>query len=166
MSLGITNEEIDQWRIYARISKKEEYEALVSKQLEVLTIFAQDHDLNLTEPFYEDNGFSGRDITRPGYRWMLKDIQEHKDCFGILITRLDRLNRNLHESIHLMNLCWLNDMPICAIHQLCDIFTPEGKFNYQLYSLIAEKESDDISYRTKLALKAKKERAKKGKNNE
>lgn len=159
MTLPITNGDIRKWRIYARISKTEPEDALVFKQVQVLEKFADNNGLNLTEPVYDDNGFSGREEgNRPGYQWMLKDIIEHGDVFGILVTRLDRLNRNLHNALHFMEICKKPErqIPIYAVFQPCDIYTANGKFAYQIYSLLAEKESDDISERTKLALKSRK----------
>lgn len=150
-------------RIYARISKNEKDDRLYTHQINYLTEYAQRHGLKLEDPVYEDLGHTGRNIERPGYQWMLKDVKLGYR-FGILCTNVDRLNRNEHEAIHLMELCLENNMPIISTTQEIDVFTARGRFVYKLYSLMADYESDLISERTRHGLKRRRSSGKEKRN--
>lgn len=85
--------------LYIRLSKedgdKEESES-VTNQRKILRAFAKDNKYNVYDE-YVDDGYSGTNFSRPGFKRMIKDIEAKK--VNMVITKtLSRLGRDYIET--------------------------------------------------------------------
>lgn len=67
------------------------YRQVLSKQRSKLETFAREHELKITG-CYEDAGYAGHDLTRPGLNRMLADWKEEK-FDTVLVVKRTRLFR-------------------------------------------------------------------------
>lgn len=80
--------------IYCRVDwggEKESRRASLDFQYKHLQRYARKLGLEIIS-YYEDDGFSGHDMTRPGLQQMLADYQEKKFS-AVLVLSIDRLFR-------------------------------------------------------------------------
>ncbi len=146
-------------RIYARISKPEDDFKIWKNQIPACQDYARQAGLTLEDPIYLDSGYTGRNANRPDYELMLQHITELGDRFAILVYKLDRLHRNVHMGLHLLEICLEYEIPIISATEPVDIFNPMGIMQYQWMLMMAEYESALISDRTKTALRKREKTA-------
>lgn len=105
------------------------------------------NDFNLIKIF-EDKA-SGKDINRPGYAEMLEllDTNPH-DISLIVISKLDRIGRNLRDILELSD--WLNaqNIGLVSIADNIDTTTTTGKLFFHITAVFAEYELARINERT------------------
>ncbi len=81
--------------LYMRLSKDDELKgdsASIQTQRMLLNEYAQEHRMNIVDE-YIDDGWSGTNFNRPGFKRMIEDIEEGK--INCVITKdLSRLGRN------------------------------------------------------------------------
>lgn len=64
--------------------------------------YAASQGWEIIEEKYDDNGFSGGNIQRPGLKKLLRDIEKGKiDC--VIAYKVDRLSRSLLDFERIMN---------------------------------------------------------------
>ena len=89
--------------IYCRLSKDDDLQgesASISNQRELLTSVCKAQGWNIAE-VYQDDGFTGLNMDRPGLQKLLRDIELGK--INLLITKdLSRLGRNYLQTGHLI----------------------------------------------------------------
>jgi len=89
--------------IYCRLSKDDDLQgesASISNQRELLTSVCKAQGWNIAE-VYQDNGFTGLNMDRPGLQKLLRDIELGK--INLVITKdLSRLGRNYLQTGHLI----------------------------------------------------------------
>jgi DNA invertase Pin-like site-specific DNA recombinase len=80
----------------------------------------------------------------------------------LVITKLDRLGRSVHNLVELAALLAQRGIDLRVLHQGIDTSTPGGKLTFHILSAIAEFERDLISERTLDGLEAARARGRKG----
>ena len=78
--------------IYARQSVDKKDSISVETQIELCRGRCQGDDIKI----YTDRGFSGRNLKRPAYIAMMKDISQ-KTIDRVIVYRLDRLSRSVSD---------------------------------------------------------------------
>jgi site-specific DNA recombinase len=80
--------------IYARVSSdKQKEEHTIASQTAALVEFARDHGYDVPrEWIFEDEGFSGASLVRPGLE-QLRDVAAEGHVEAILVRSPDRLSR-------------------------------------------------------------------------
>ena len=97
---------------------------------------------------YEDNGFTGRNINRPGLRDMIRDI-ERGDIDVIVIFKLDRLSRKQRDTIAIIEDVFLgNNVDLVSLNETLDTTTPWGRAMIGILSSFNQLESENIALRT------------------
>lgn len=97
---------------------------------------------------YEDEGFSGKNLDRPQFQKMMRDIRADKpDC--LVCYRLDRISRNVSDFAALIES--LNDQGIAfvCIREKFDTGTPMGKAMMYIASVFAQLERETIAERVR-----------------
>ena len=90
--------------LYIRVANEEttKEDSYIEKQRKELLDYVKQEFKGSKYKFYIDNGYSGRNFNRPGYKEMLKDIKK-KDIDLILCTNFSRISRgnvtNIYELI-------------------------------------------------------------------
>ena len=89
--------------IYCRLSKDDDLQgesASISNQRELLSSVCRAQHWNIAE-IYQDDGFTGLNMDRPGLQKLLQDIERGK--INLVITKdLSRLGRNYLQTGHLI----------------------------------------------------------------
>lgn len=97
---------------------------------------------------YEDEGFSGKNIKRPQFQQMLKDMQ--KRHFDYLVCyKLDRLGRNLADLATLMENLEHKGTSFVSIKEKFDTTTPIGKAMLYFSGVLAQMEREQIAERVR-----------------
>lgn len=84
--------------LYVRLSRDDENEGdsnSIAHQIEILTKYAKDHQINSFR-IYKDDGWSGTNFKRPGFLEMLGDIEAgHVNM--VVVKDMSRFGRNYLE---------------------------------------------------------------------
>jgi len=145
--------------IYARVSsERQKEEGTIASQTALLLEYAKDHELSVpSEWIFEDEGYSGATLARPGLEH-LRDLAAEGQIEVVLIYAPDRLSRKYAYQVLLTE-------EFCR-HGVETIFlksaaaeTPEERLMLQFQGMIAEYERAQIAERTR---RGKRHRAKAG----
>lgn len=104
---------------------------------------------------HEDAGISGKNLNRPGLTAALASL-ESGDGTVLVVSKLDRLSRSVHDATGLMERATRNRWGLVALDLAIDTTSPSGAAMTQLLAVFAELERRLIGERTKIALAAKK----------
>jgi len=145
--------------IYARVSsERQKEEGTIASQTALLLEYAKAHELNVpSEWIFEDEGYSGATLARPGLE-RLRDLAAEGQIEVVLIYGPDRLSRKYAYQVLLTE-------EFCR-HGVETVFlksaaaeTPEERLMLQFQGMIAEYERAQIAERTR---RGKRYRAKAG----
>jgi site-specific DNA recombinase len=134
---------------YARVSTgKQKDNFSLPNQIEEIKKYCEGNNFVL-DGIFQDIG-SGGTLNRLGLQEMLRSIQQKTDIYYVLVWDLNRLSRDAENSTVIFN--FLNQNNVCIISVRDNTFydSPDKKFNYQLFSILAERERQIIKNNTKL----------------
>jgi DNA invertase Pin-like site-specific DNA recombinase len=100
---------------------------------------------------YEDGGHSGKTLTRPGLTTAL-DALDGGSGRGLVVAKLDRLTRSVHDATGLMLRAERSGWGLVALDVAVDTTTPQGAAMAQVLAVFAELERRLIGQRTREAL--------------
>lgn len=107
---------------------------------------------------FEDEGFSGSKVKRPGLDGALKTLKQGDT---LIVWKLDRLGRSMKHLIELTTQFEKDGIEFRSLSDAIDTSTPGGKLYFHLMGAFAEFESNLISERTKAGMAAAKARGQK-----
>lgn len=107
--------------------------------------------------YFVDQGESGLKTNRPQLDKMLSMVR-NKEFDAVLVWKLDRLGRSAGHLITLLDELNRLNVSFISLHESMDSTTPMGKAMFGVMAVMAQLERDNISMRTKAALKSKKDR--------
>lgn len=136
-----------QARLYVRVSTDEQAKKGLSipVQIEKLKQYCQENDYEVAD-IYIDNGISASTIKkRHEFVRMLDELQQDDT---ILITRFDRMSRNVYDANYLLKIFEpLNVRFKAILEDDIDTTTADGKFIFDLKVSLAERERKKTSER-------------------
>jgi len=142
---------------YCRVSTEEQAREGISldAQEEKIRTYAQLKDLDLIE-IIRDEGFSGKDLHRPGLQ-RLFDLIQGAETEALIVYKLDRLTRNTSDLLHLVeDIFKKGNTRFFSITEEIDTESAMGKFFLTIMGAMAQMERELISERTSTALQYKK----------
>jgi site-specific DNA recombinase len=145
--------------IYARVSsERQKEEGTIASQTALLLEYAKAHELRVpSEWIFEDEGYSGATLARPGLE-RLRDLAAEGQIEVVLIYAPDRLSRKYAYQVLLTEeFCRHGVETIFLKSAAAD--TPEERLMLQFQGMIAEYERAQIAERTR---RGKRHRAKAG----
>lgn len=89
---------------------------------------------------------SGRKINRIGYSSLIDEIKKNNSS-KIIITRLDRISRNLRQLLDFLDICQNYKCTIISLDQNIDTATASGKLQINFLASLAEHESEQLRER-------------------
>ena len=132
--------------IYTRVStagQEEEGHSLdAQEQLCKALLEAQEHKL---VKVYTDTGSGGGFEHRPGYKLMMEEIKKEWDI--LYVYKLDRLNRNLVNSVRFFETLGEKDAYIACVSEQVDTSSPMGRFIINVMSSLAQMEREQTKER-------------------
>lgn len=141
--------------LYVRVSTEEQ--AAEGYSLEAQKGFLADYciaeDWEIFK-VYEDDGYSGRNTKRPGYRHMIEDMDQWD---VMLVMKMDRIHRNSRNFMAMMDdLARKGKMFVSSTESL-DTSNALGRFVVDMIQRIAQLESEQIGERTYMGMREKAE---------
>lgn len=137
--------------IYSRKSKFTGKGESIENQVQLCKEYAttQLKNKNITEfLIYEDEGFSGKNVNRPEFQKLMKDVKNGK--FNILICyRLDRISRNVADFSSTLEVLQNNKIDFISIREQFDTSSPMGRAMIYIASVFAQLERETIAERVK-----------------
>src|SRR5215475_14752407 len=145
--------------IYARVSSdKQKEEKTIASQTAALTEFARKEGYDVPpEWIFEDEGFSGTSLVRPGLE-RLRDLAAEGQLPAVLVYAPDRLSRKYAYQILLMEEFARNGVETVFV-KAPKSATPEDQLLLQFQGMIAEYERAQILERSR---RGKRHRARQG----
>ena len=107
-----------------------------------------------------DDGYSGKDLNRPGIQAILKDIQKNKSFDGIIFFQLDRLTRNPRDLYGMIDLFKAQEVDFLSVRENLDSSTAIGRVVIGIIGLLSAFERELTGERVKASAIA---RARQGK---
>lgn len=95
---------------------------------------------------YEDEGFSGGNLNRPGFKRMMKAAHERK-FRAIVVYRLDRISRNISDFSALIEDLSRLDIAFLSIREQFDTGNPMGRAMMYIASVFSQLERETIAER-------------------
>jgi DNA invertase Pin-like site-specific DNA recombinase len=138
--------------IYARVSTADQR---CEGQLEALRRYADARGWDATE--YIDHGVSGAKERRPALDSLLSAARR-RDVAVVLVTKLDRLARSLHQLVALGREFEALGVDLVVTDQAVDTTTPSGRLLFHVLGAIAEFERSLIRDRVVAGLRRAQER--------
>ncbi|MBL8012412.1 MAG: recombinase family protein [Candidatus Omnitrophica bacterium] len=156
MTLKTENKKKKRYVIYTRCSTDEQ------AQGDFTTLDAQAHHCqNMIDAFsYEladfgktgivnDDGYSGKDLNRPGIQSILENIQTKRSFDGIIFFRLDRLTRNTRDLYSMIDLFRQHDVDFISVRENLDSSTAIGRVVIGILGILSAFERELTGERVK-----------------
>jgi len=138
--------------IYCRISTDDQN---IHQQRDLLVEYCKKN--NLQYRTFLDEAVSGKLIDRPSWNKLLKEC-ETKDFDSILVTKFDRITRNLKYSIEFLEWLQVNNIKLISLYDGVFEFTPDQVFMFKMKCLLSEHELEVTKWRSRIGIeRAKKE---------
>lgn len=97
---------------------------------------------------YDDGGYTGANMDRPGLKRLLNDIEARKvDC--VVVYKVDRLSRSIRDFAKMMELFEKIDVSFVSVTQQFNTTTSLGRLTLNILLSFAQFERDIISERTR-----------------
>ena len=144
---------------YLRVSTEEQANSGLglAAQRECIQRYADAHGWDVS--WYVDSGLSAKSLARPQLQAALARlhvIPKRRDVAGIVVAKLDRLSRSVHDFSGLLKLAAARKWSVVAIDLGVDTSTPTGKLVANVMMSVAEWEREVIGERTSAAMQAAK----------
>jgi DNA invertase Pin-like site-specific DNA recombinase len=146
---------------YLRVSTEEQAHSGLGldAQRDTIQRYADAHGWDLL--WYVDEGLSAKSLDRPQLQAALTRLHvlpKRRDVDGILVAKLDRLSRSVHDFSGLLGLANARRWSVVAIDLGVDTSTPTGRLVANVMMSVAEWEREVIGERTSAAMQAAKRR--------
>lgn len=146
---------------YLRVSTEEQANSGLGleAQRESIQRYADAHDWDVI--WYEDAGLSAKSLDRPQLQAALTRLHilpKRRDVDGIVVAKLDRLSRSVHDFSGILKLAAARKWAVVAIDLGVDTSMPTGKLVANVMMSVAEWEREVIGERTSAAMQAAKRR--------
>lgn len=96
-----------------------------------------------------DDGYSGKDLNRPGIKMLLEDINKKRSFDGIIFFRLDRLTRNPRDLYSMIDLFRDNNVEFISVRENLDSSTAIGRVVIGILGLLSAFERELTGERVK-----------------
>lgn len=140
------------WLIYTRVSTDDQAQSGVSLAMQEAQCRAMATATGVERvEVVVDDGYSGKDLKRPGMQRLLAAI-ESRAVAGIIVWKLDRLTRSLRDLLALTDQLKAADVALVSLHEKIDTSGPMGRFTLHLMGALAQLERETIATRVKAAI--------------
>lgn len=144
---------------YLRVSTEEQANSGLGldAQRDTIQRYADAHGWDMV--WYVDEGLSAKSLARPQLQAALARLHvlpKRRDVDGIVVAKLDRLSRSVHDFSGILKLAAARKWAVVAIDLGVDTSTPTGKLVANVMMSVAEWEREVIGERTSAAMQAAK----------
>ncbi len=144
---------------YLRVSTEEQSSSGLGldAQRDTIQRYADAHGWDMV--WYVDEGLSAKSLDRPQLQAALTRLHvppKRRDVDGIVVAKLDRLSRSVHDFSGILKRAAARKWAVVAIDLGVDTSTPTGKLVANVMMSVAEWEREVIGERTSAAMQAAK----------
>ena len=144
---------------YLRVSTEEQANSGLGleAQRDCIQRYADAHGWDVL--WYVDEGLSAKSLDRPQLQAALARVHvtpKRRDVDGIVVAKLDRLSRSVHDFSGILKLAAARKWALVAIDLGVDTSTPTGRLVANVMMSVAEWEREVIGERTSAAMQAAK----------
>lgn len=142
---------------YVRVSTSEQADSGLGLAAQRAAILAEALRRGWAEAditWFEDAGFSGKDLKRPGIAEALDALRHHR-LDTLVVAKLDRLSRSLLDFSGILDRATREHWAVIALDLAVDTASPSGEMMANVLMTFARFERRLISERTKVALAQK-----------
>ena len=145
--------EINKIAIYTRVSTEDQAKEGFSldAQLDKLRSYCKARDWIIAGE-YIDDGYSGRNVKRPAYYQMLKELDKWDI---LLVIKMDRIHRNSKNFMLMMEDLKKQGKEFVSMTESLDTSTAMGRFVMDIIQRIAQLESEQIGERVYIGMEQK-----------
>ena len=148
--------------VYVRVSTDEglgqEFTTLDNQQ-ERCESFAASQRWNVIADRFEDPGYSGGTMERPGLQALLRAVQAGR-AQRILVYKMDRLTRSIRDFAILNDLFEKHGASIASVTEMFDTSSPSGRLFLHILLSFGQFEREQIAERTRDKMAAARRRGK------
>lgn len=95
---------------------------------------------------YTDRGFSGKDVNRPGFEEMMRDVRAGR-VKRVIVYKLDRISRSILDFANMMEVFQQYDVEFISSTEKFDTSTPIGRAMLNICIVFAQLERETIQKR-------------------
>ncbi len=128
--------------IYARKSVFREDSISIESQIEMCRFEARGEECLI----YSDNGYSGKNTSRPEYQRMIQDII-NKKIYKVIVYKLDRISRSILDFSKMMDLFQIHCVDFVSATEHFDTSSPMGRAMLNICIVFAQLERETIQQR-------------------
>ena len=132
--------------IYARKSVERENSISCETQIEYCMAMLKPEERDEKILKYIDNGFSGGNVNRDGFRKMIHQIEQGK-ISKVLVYRLDRISRSLSDFVNILETFKQNDVEFVSTQEAFDTGSPYGEIIVKILAVFAKFDRNSIIQR-------------------
>jgi len=125
---------------YVRVSTQRQvgtdHYSLSAQRSTIKEMAASSHEMELAAIF-ADEGLSGSTTRREGFKRLCQAVK-HPDTRVVLVYRLNRLARNLHDLLNFFDLCQQNDVVIHSFMEPDSADSASGRLQLTMFGAVAE----------------------------
>lgn len=143
---------------YCRVSdiKQKDEGHSIDAQKDIIKVYCDKKGYDLVDTYSEQVSGSTKCLDRIEFKKVIDDLNNNK-ADGIVVTKFDRLSRNLKDMVNIIDDYFKDQYLIHFVDfDHVDLSTPEGMFQLNLFSSFAQLERSMIAKRTKNVLDFKK----------
>lgn len=129
--------------LYARKSVERENSISCETQLEYCRAMIKPEERNEAVFEFVDNGYSGGNINRDGFKRMMCKI-ESGEISKVLVYRLDRISRSLTDFVGILNTFKKYGVEFVSTQEAFDTSSPYGELIVKILAVFAEFERQSI----------------------
>ena len=129
---------------YARQSVEKKDSLFIKAQLEICKKASANEGIKT----YQDRGYSGKNIDRPGFQRLLRDVRAGK-VSKLYVYRLDRFSRSIADFGQLWTILKENDVEFVSVTENFDTSSPMGRAMLHIIMVFAQLERETTAERVK-----------------
>ena len=129
---------------YARQSVEKKDSLSIKAQLEICKKASANEGIKT----YQDRGYSGKNIDRPGFQRLLRDVRAGK-VSKLYVYRLDRFSRSIADFGQLWTILKENDVEFVSVTENFDTSSPMGRAMLHIIMVFAQLERETTAERVK-----------------
>ena len=136
--------------IYARKSIERENSVSCETQIEHCKAMIKPDERDDKVITFVDNGFSGGNTDRDGFKKMMRQIAKGK-ITKVIVYRLDRISRSLADFVNILNVFKEHSVEFVSAQEAFDTSSPYGELIVKILAVFAEFERNSIIERVSQA---------------
>lgn len=132
--------------LYDAIYARQSVDRIDSISVESQVEFCKKEVIGQDFKVYTDKGYSGKNIDRPAFQELLRDIKAGK-ANRVIVYRLDRISRSVLDFANLIEVFQKNRVDFISTMEKFDTSTPIGKAMLMIVMIFAQLERETIQQR-------------------